>query len=344
MKVLLVFDLPRPVHPDEPFTMKALREQEDRPTEADVIRALKKLGHEVDTLPVYDDVVGLVEKVRAFAPDVVFNLCESFLNERSHEPNVPALLELLKVPYTGAGPDALLLCKDKALAKTVLVYHRVNVPRFVVSHRRRALRRLSRFRFPAFIKPLGEESSDGIAKASFARTEADTLERIRYIHEKLACDAMVEEYIEGRELYVSVLGNRKLTVLPAQELFFGEMPEDEPKFATFKAKWDGEYRHKWGIRNGPAAPLPEGSDKKLADLTRRIYSLLRIQGFGRIDLRLTPSGEFVFLEANPNPSLACEDDLARSAAAGGVDYETLIQKILDAARLQSSPKRAGARA
>src|SRR5690349_9497839 len=123
MKVLALFDLPRPVDPDEQFPVDVLREKEDRPTEADVITCLTAMGHEVATLPVYDNVLGVVEKIRAFAPDVVFNLCESFFNERSNEPNIPALLELLKVPYTGAGPEALLLCKDKALAKTILVYH-----------------------------------------------------------------------------------------------------------------------------------------------------------------------------------------------------------------------------
>lgn len=333
MKVLALFDLPRPVQPDEEFTVEVLREKEDRPTEADVITCLTKLGHEVATLPVYDNVLGVVERIRAFAPDVVFNLCESFFNERSNEPNIPALLELLKVPYTGAGPEALLLCKDKALAKTILVYHHVRIPRFVVSHKRRPLRRLRRFSFPAFVKPLGEESSDGIAKASFARTEDEAIERARFLHEKLGREVMIEEYIEGRELYVSVIGNRKLTVFPPRELFFGKMPESEPRFATFKAKWDDAYRLNWGIHNGPIdPPLTETSAKKLDELAKRVYSLLKIGGFGRLDLRLMPSGEFVFIEANPNPSLAQEDDFAQSAAAAGVDYESLLKRIIDAAR------------
>src|SRR5262245_13199090 len=171
MKVLVLFDLSRPIDPDETFTMRALREKEDRPTEADVISAIRKLGHKVETMAVYDDAVAVAKKVQDCAPDVVFNLCESFFNERSNEPNIPALLELLRVPYTGAGPDSLLLCKDKELAKTVLVFHRIKVPRFVVSRRRTPRRTLGRFDFPAFVKPLGEESSDGIAKASFGRNE-----------------------------------------------------------------------------------------------------------------------------------------------------------------------------
>jgi D-alanine-D-alanine ligase len=332
MKVLVLFDMPRPVAPDESFTIKELREEQNSPTEADVISCLCKLGHEVETLAIYDDVVAVVEKIRGFQPDVVFNLCESFFNERSNEPNIPALLELLKVPYTGASPDALLLCKDKALAKTILVYHKIRVPKFVVSHKRRPLRGLRRFTFPGFVKPLGEESSDGIAKASFVKNESEALERAQFIQQSLGCDAMIEEYVDGRELYVGVLGNRKLTVLPPRELFFENLAENEPKFATKKVKWDDAYRIKWGIHNGPAAPVPPGVDRKLVHLARRAYALLKIQGMGRLDLRLTPEGELVFIEANPNPSLARVDDFAAAAREGGIDYEALIQRIIDAAR------------
>jgi D-alanine-D-alanine ligase len=332
MKVLVLFDLSRAVDPGQTFTLKALRELEDRPTEADVISGLAKLGHQVETLAVYDNAGAVVQKVADYAPDVVFNLCESFFNERSHEPNIPALLELLRVPYTGAGADSLLLCKDKELAKTVLVYHRIRVPRFVVSRKRTPRRALRRFDYPAFVKPLGEESSDGIAKASFGRNEKETIERTHFLHEKLGCDVMIEEYIEGRELYVSVLGNRNVSVLPARELFFGDLPETEPRFATFRAKWDDAYRAKWNIRNGPAAKLPPAVEKKLPEFARRVYSLLRVRGTGRLDLRLTPASELVFIEANPNPSLARGDDFARSAAAAGIDYETLIQRMLDYAR------------
>jgi D-alanine-D-alanine ligase len=332
MKILVLFDLPRPVDPNEAFTLKALRDEEDRPTEADVISCLRRLEHDVHTLPVYDDVAGMVEKIRILAPDVVFNLCESFWNDRANEPNIPALLELLKVPYTGAGPEALLLCKDKPLAKTILSYHHIRMARFVVSHKRRPLRRITRLTFPVFVKPAAQESSDGIVKASFARNESDALDRVRFIHDNLHGDALIEEYVDGRELYISLMGNSKLTVFPPRELFFDDVPDSEPKFAHTKAKWDGEYRYKWGIRNGPAAPLPEGLDKKLGVLARRIYNLLKISGLGRIDMRLTPSGELVFIEANPNPSLAQSDDFAKAAAAAGIDYDALIQRVIDTAR------------
>ena len=252
MKVLVLFDVARPATAGETFSPRVLKEEEDKQTEADVLACLKQLGHQVETLAVFDDVVSIVEKLKGFTPDVVFNLTESFHSNRAHEPNIPALLELMRMRYTGAKPDALILCKDKALAKKVLLYHRLRVPHFVISPESRPLKRLRRFVFPAFVKPVSEESSDGIAKASFAKSEEEALERARFIHEKFQCDALIEEYIEGRELYLSVMGNQKLTVFPPREIFFEQMPEDEPKFATFKAKWDDAYRKKWGIKNGPA--------------------------------------------------------------------------------------------
>ena len=331
MKVLVLFDVAYHGAAAETFSPQELKEEEDKPTEADVLACLQRLGHEVDTLAVFDDVACIVERLKNFAPEVVFNLTESFHSNRAHEPNIPALLELMRVKYTGARPDGLMLCKDKALAKKVLAYHRVRVPHFVISTEQRPLKRLRRFVYPAFVKPVGEESSDGIAKASFAKSEEEALERARFIHEKFHCDALIEEYIDGRELYLSVMGNRKLTVLPTREIFFHEVPEDTPKFATFKAKWDDTYRKKWGIQNGPAKELPAGVDEKLARLARKVYRVLKIRGFGRVDVRLTSAGEVVVIEANPNPSLACEDDFAQAAAAAGLPYDVLIQKLLDTA-------------
>lgn len=331
MKILILFDLHRAPKEDEEFSPKTLRKEEGKPTEADVLDSLRRLGHDTETLAVFDNVVTIVEKVKAFAPDVVFNLTESFHAQRSHEPNIPALLELLKVRYTGAGPDALLLCKDKSLAKKLLSYHRVRVARFIMSPAHRPLKRIKKFVYPAFVKPVGEESSDGIAQASFARDEGEVIERVKFLHERFEGDVMIEEYIEGRELYVSVMGNKRLTVFPARELFFEKLPDDAPKFATQKAKWDDAYRKKWGIKNGPAAELDGKVVTKLDQMARTAYRVLKIRGLGRIDVRLTPGNEVIVIEANPNPSLAKEDDFAESAKTAGVEYDALIQKILDAA-------------
>ena len=330
MKVLVLFDLAHSAGPDEVFSPETLR-QADKPTESDVMAALQRLGHEVETLAVFDNVTAMIEKLKAFAPDVVFNLSESFYHDRAHEPNITALLDLMKLRYTGSGADALVLCKDKALAKKVLAFHRVRLPHFVVSHRAHPLRRLRRFTYPAFVKPICEDASDGICRASFAKDEKEAIERARFIHGKFNTDALIEEYIDGRELYLSVLGNHRLTVFPPREIFFQQVPEDVPKFATFNSKWNDSYREKWGIRNGPAAPLPEGLQEHLNDLARKVYRLLKIRGFGRIDVRLTPTGEVYVIEANPNPCLAADEDFAQSACMAGMQYDTLIQEILNTA-------------
>jgi D-alanine-D-alanine ligase len=225
MKVLILFDVARRMDPGETFSPELLK-QEQKPTEADVLECLQRLGHNVETLPVFDNVTHIVDKLTTCAPDIVFNLSESFYHDRSHEANIPALLELMKVRYTGSGQDALLLCKDKALAKKVLAYHRVRSPNFVVSHRMSPLRSLKRFTYPAFVKPGYEESSDGISQASFARDEREAIDRVHFIHQKFNCDALIEEYIEGRELYVSVLGNHRPTIFPPREVFFANVPDD----------------------------------------------------------------------------------------------------------------------
>jgi D-alanine-D-alanine ligase len=195
------------------------------------------------------------------------------------------------------------------------------------------VRGLQRFKYPAFVKPVGEESSDGIAKASFVRTADEAMERVRYIHQKFECDVLIEEYIEGRELYLSVLGNRRLTVFPPREIFFEQVPEDVPKFATSHAKWNEKYREKWGIKNGPAKELPPGVEDHLKQLARKVYRVLKIHGFGRVDVRLTPQGDVFVIEANPNPSLAQDEDFAQAALSGGVDYDALITEILNAAQI-----------
>lgn len=330
MKILMLFDVAHHTEPSETFSAESLKEAQKN-TEADVLQCLQRLGHEVETLAVFDNVTHVVEKLKACAPDVVFNLSESFHHDRAHEPNIPALLELMKVRYTGSGPEALLLCKDKALAKKVLAYHRVHLPQFVVSSRSSPLRRLKRFKYPGIVKPIGEESSDGISKASFVQNEQEAIERSRFIHQKFNSDALIEEYIEGRELYISVLGNHRLTVFPAREIFFENVPDDVPKFATYHAKWNESYRTRWGITNGPAKELPAAVTRDLTKLARNVYRWLKIRGFGRLDIRLTPAGELFVIEANPNPSLAADEDFAQAAAAGGLNYDSLIQTILETA-------------
>lgn len=331
MKVLVLFDVETPVDPEQRITIKELRQEHLKPTEADVITTLRALGHEVEQLAVHDSVRDMIDRISSFAPDVVFNLCETFFLDRAHEPNIPSLLDLMKVKYTGAGPEALLLCKDKALAKKVLAFHGVRSAGFVVSSKSRPLRKLRKFRFPAFVKPLGEESSNGISKASYTKNEEEALERAAFIHKSFDCDALIEEYIEGREITVGVLGNPRPLALPPWETFFGKADEeaDAPRFQTSRAKWDDAYRKRWGIRSGAPDPLPPGAAEKLAKTARMVYRILKIRGLVRLDVRLTEDGSVVVIEVNPNPSLAKTDDFAKAAAAAGIEYQDLIQRVLD---------------
>ncbi len=330
MKVLYLYDVPEPTDPDVRVTGASFL-REDRAADASVLKCLRRLNHEVETYPVYDDVVGIVDKLESFKPDVVFNGAESFRNDRQQEPNVCGLLELLGVRYTGAGPESLMLCKDKALAKKLLTFHHIHVPHFRLSRRRYPIRSLKRFRYPAFIKPAGQDASEGVSTRSMVNSEAEALERVRFLHRELGCDVMIEEYINGRELYLSVLGNDKLTVWPYRELFFGKLPDEGPRFASDKVKWDPEYRMKWNIANGPAGELAPGVDEHLYEIATRVYKILKIRGFGRLDVRLTEDNQVYVLEANPNPSLDQDEDFAQAAYEGGMEYDQLVQTILDLA-------------
>ncbi|HXH29011.1 MAG TPA: ATP-grasp domain-containing protein [Candidatus Polarisedimenticolia bacterium] len=329
LSILVVFDLGFPPPADHDYG--AYLSDDAFETERHVTKALKGMGHEVKLFGVFNDIHPLIEELQTHPPDLVFNLCEGFNNDRGQEPNVAGLFELMNVRYTGAGPTALRLCKDKGLTKKILSYHRITIPRFVVSRRRRPLTRLRRFTYPAFIKPLGLEASEGIAQMSFADNEGDCLERVRFIHESLQVDAIVEEYIDGREIYVGILGNHHLHVLPPRELFFEQVPNGEPKFATFKAKWDQAYRKRWGIKSGPCKEIPEALRRRIGAVCRKVYRLFEIKGYARIDLRLNERGDVVFLEANPNPSLSLWEDFALAAKRANIEYDELVRRIVQLA-------------
>ena len=325
LKVLLIFDMP--VRPNGTDYAKHFR-PEDWQNIQDIIAALNKIGQEVRLLGMHDRIRPLITEIRRHPPDIVFNLLESYANERKHESSIAGLLELLKVPFTGSPSSSLTICRNKLFTKRILSPHRIKVPRSVVfplGQRRRSLRQL---KFPVFVKPIGQEGSDGIAQSSFAENVPACLERVRFLHEHHHTDALVEEYIEGRELYASVMGNHRLRVLPLREIIFTEFPEEKPKFATFKAKWDDDFRSRWGIKNTFAAPLPEGLEQKIAHLSRTAFRALQLKGYGRLDLRLTPKNEIYVIEVNPNPALNKEDELAQSALKAKIPYHDLIRRVL----------------
>lgn len=324
LKILLLFDLSVNLPAEE---YDDYWDTADWKAEKDVRNTLVKLGHEVIPFGIFDDIEPFLKIVREQKPDLVFNMSEAFSGKRDFEPNLTALMQLVGVPFTGAGPMSLQLCKDKGLTKIILGYHQIRTPKFVVAKKSRPIESLKKFQFPAFIKPLQLESSEGISQVSYAENEKETLARVKFIHERLGVDAIIEEFIDGRDVYVSILGNEKLSVFPPRELFFKQVPDDEPKFATFRSKWDAEYRKKWGIDSGWAAAMPESTERKLGNICKKIYRLLQIQGFGRIDLRIKED-KIYFIEANPNPSIAKKEDYALSAGKAGVEYDELIAKIV----------------
>jgi D-alanine-D-alanine ligase len=201
------------------------------------------------------------------------------------------------------------------------------VPNFVVIPRGQRIGRPKQLKFPILVKPVKEEASYGISQASFVETDEQFRERVAFVHEKYASDAIAEEYIEGRELYVGLMGNVRLTVFPIRELVFREVPPNEPKIATYKAKWDEEYRKRWGLHNQFAEGLDPALVAHIEDTCKRIYRLLTIDGYARIDLRLTADNKVYFIEANPNPILADDEDFALSAGKAGLPYPQLIERI-----------------
>lgn len=326
MKVLVLFDTAGT--PPENQDFSAEMKTEEWKTERHVIRALKNLGHEVFHAGIYESVAPLARAIETCKPDVVFNLVEHFRGDRSRDRDVAGYLELIGIPYTGTDSAGMLLCRDKGLCKTILSYHRIRNPKFEIFEAGHRVKRPTRLSFPLFVKPLSEDASQGISRASFVGNDAAFAERIKFIHESTGQTALAEEYIGGRELYVSILGKRKLNVFPIREMTFGKAPDDEPKIATYKAKWDPEYRKRWGITNRFASGIPEETRKKIERICKKVYRLLRIGGWGRIDLRLTPQNEIVVIEANPNPFLAADEDFAESAKKAGISYDALIEKVL----------------
>jgi D-alanine-D-alanine ligase len=231
------------------------------------------------------------------------------------------------LPFTGCGSTGLTLCKHKGISKKILHYHGIHVPHFVVIPRGQRFGRPKQLKFPILVKPVKEEASYGISQASFVQNEEQCRERVAFIHEKYNSDAIAEEYIEGRELYVSLMGSVRLTVFPIRELVFREVPPDDPKIATYKAKWDEEYRKRWGLENQFAEDLDPALVAKIQETCKDIYRLLTIDGYARIDLRLTSENKLYFIEANPNPILADDEDFALAAGKAGLPYPQLIDRI-----------------
>jgi len=299
-------------------------------TEYHVVHALRNLGHPVSILGVHERVDTIVAPLLENRPDLIFNLTECFRGNRRLDKNIAGLLELLDMPYTGTGPAGLMLCRHKGLCKQLLSLHKIRVPGFATLEPGRAVRISKALRYPVVVKPAYEDGSVGISNLSLVRNEAGLLERVRMVHERLNQPAVVEEYVEGRELYVSLLGNKRLTVLPPRELFLGGDEQNGPVLATYRVKWDQKYQEKWNIRFG-MAELDEAVMAGIARICKKVYRVMQLQDYGRIDLRLTPENKLVILEVNPNPDIAYGEEVAEAAERADLSYNGLIERILSLA-------------
>ncbi len=323
--------------PPEGFKGEADYTNEPWKTEYDVQHTVESLGHEVRTLGVYDDLGVIHRAIQEWKPEIVFNILEEFGGEAMLDQNVASYLEMLRVPYTGCNPMGLMLARDKAMSKKLLSYHKIRVPKFQVFPRGRKIRRMKSLTFPLIVKSLVEEASLGISRQSVVDDDSSLEERVTFIHEKVDTEAIVEQYVHGREIYVGVIGNQRLTVFPPWELSIEKQADDAPVIATRKVKFDEKYQKKMGVKTS-AARLPAELSERIKHLSNRIFKILNLDGYARVDFRLTEEGQVYFLEANPNPQLAFGEDFADSAEKMGLEYQDLIQRIL---RLGLNRKRPG---
>jgi D-alanine-D-alanine ligase len=305
LRILVLMD-PRLLPPD---SIEGHTEQQINvwKTEYDVVSTLRTAGHEVRPLGVYDELKLIRDEIEGWKPHVVFSLLEHFHGDVMYDQNVASFLELMRIPYTGCKSRGLVLARGKDLSKTLVHYHRISVPAFAVFPMGRKVRRPPRLALPLIVKSVSEDA---------------------FIHQRVGTAAIAEQYIEGRELYVGVLGNDRLRVLPVWELEFSNMAAGAWHIATEKVKHDTGYQERRGILQGPAKDLSPELYARIQRTAKRIYRTLELDGYARIDFRLAADGTLYFLEANPNPEIAESQEFATAALHDGISYPELLHRIV----------------
>jgi D-alanine-D-alanine ligase len=306
---------------------KKKKPKEDR---EEIFDALVKLGHE----PSYQLIDGRNQSLLAVArceADLVFNLTESYAGDDTKDMNLAAYLDLLGCAYTGAGPHALYLAQDKALAKKIFAFHGIKTPYFATSYRGK-LDHSHDISFPLIVKPTSEDGSIGIDASSVVGSVKELMEKIHYIHEEFDSPALIEEYIEGREIYAAILGNENPEALALVELDLSKLPEGTPRIAGKEVKWEKETEAYKVTKSAPVEDLDEETTRRLSETAVAAYQALKLRDYGRIDMRLTEKGEVFVIEANPNPWLASSAEFAMAGRKSGRSYTQLIGEIVDLAR------------
>jgi D-alanine-D-alanine ligase len=317
------------------------KETELDPVVAQVGAALRRHQHQVSVLAIHSDLEKLLRGLRRRKPELVFNLMEMFGDDLRADYPVAALMDLMNIRYTGCGPGELFITQDKVLQKKLLAFEGIQYPRFAVFSTRASMETGGNLRLPLFVKPSRMDASIGIGKKSLVHDTVTMMKQVVAIHDELDDAALAEEYIEGREFYVGVLGNHELTALPPIEMDFSGLPDGAPRVADERAKWDESSKEYKGTR----AVLAQVSDEVRARLQKvsvDAYRALGVRDYGRVDLRLTDTGEIYVLEVNASCYLEKSAEFAVAAAAAGIEYPDLIQRIVDLA-MERTSKRKGSR-
>ncbi|HSG82512.1 MAG TPA: ATP-grasp domain-containing protein [Gemmatimonadota bacterium] len=326
MKIAVLFDTPAVGWEDEDFKQEVQAEVPE--AEYEVAEALMANGHDVFLIGFHHNLRRMLDRLEEFDPELVFNCTESYMGKARYDYAVTALLEMKGYRYTGSSPEALLLARDKATSKKILKHHSVPVPRFAVYTKGQVVKPPEDISFPLIVKPMHEDASVGISQSSVVNDSDSLGERVAFIHRTLHQPAIAEELIEGRELYVGVVGNEKLQLLPLIEITFDKMEDPSMRIATYNAKWDLEYRERWGIKNQFARRIGKQVMAEIESTCRIAFLALGLRDYGRIDLRLTADQQIYVLEVNPNPYIAFGEDMANAAERAGLDYYEFIERIV----------------
>jgi len=339
MKIAILYDVweeegavveppePKPAARKAKGRKKKKREKEDR---EEIFEAVEKLGHE----PSYQVLDGTPQCLTSLAKceaDLVFNLTESFAGDDTKEMHVAAYLDLLGLRYTGAGPHASFLAQDKAIAKKMFAFHGIRTPYFATSYRG-SIEHAHDIAFPLIVKPVSEDGSIGINSNAVVDSVKELMERVQYIQDEFDSPAIIEEYIEGREIYAAILASYEYSeVLPLVELDFSKLPKGTPKIASYDVKFEKETEAYKATKSAVAEDLDPETVERLHQTALAAHRAVKLRDYGRIDMRLSTKGEVYVLEANPNPWLSSKQEFAMAAKASGRSYSQLIGQIVDLA-------------
>ncbi len=318
-------------YPGENLEDTAARRKRKRPKldREEVFQALTKLDHE----PTYIELDGRDASLFALARskvDLIFNLVESYAGDDSKDLHIPAFMDLVGLRYTGSGPHGLLLAQDKSLAKKIIGFHGLQTPFSAVSHRGR-VDYAHDVKFPLIVKPVSEDGSIGIDIGSVVESVKELMDRIHYLHEEFDVPILIEEYIEGREIYAAILGNNPPEALPLVELDLSKLPADTPRIAGREVKFDRDSEAYRLTKSALAKDLDEEMVEKLQEAAKTTYRALKLRDYGRIDMRLAKDGTIYVIEANPNPWLSSQAEFAMAARGSERTYTELIKAIVELA-------------